>query len=416
VTTFTSPLFVKPVGIREVGGQLYVADNGAHKILRVDPITGFTAEVLAVSNVFWLSGRSDGKLVVATLAQVVFVYDPESGEVGPDLLTPVGGTTWITAEVDKWGTCGEVNAIYIVAMGGGGNTSNWRYAGGVLTSNPFGPSSANGTVGNTKKCQDIVGHYVWVFVPHPDEAIWRVQGLADVFASLIAVKPATWPVEDAFDNNTFNRGLAILKYGVVSGEPFDSKPSLTCMMAQTCWSLIGCSADHIANMPFTQQMAFVQGGMLGSFPRPNIKGRDLYGVLYIINRSSLRFCKEGKALMDGLLAFCSPMFGQELPPIAQRLPSPDFDIQMDVETVGGNWVVKFRDKYNNAKTPEAGLVVRLWVDEWLPEEQDLGTLASPWTIAAPTLTPGQHSRRCLPVVGSVPDPGKYRGRATVCSM
>jgi hypothetical protein len=229
---------------------------------------------------------------------------------------------------------------------------------------------------------------------------------------VIAARPPGYPTEDVYDHPTAQRGREVLRWGAGEGVLHETYPTFTCQMSGQCWSLIGCTADYLAQKSFAELAAFIQGGMFGSFPRPEIKGRDLYAFMYLIYRSSQRFLNEGNALMSALRSFCLPTFGQELPPVTQDPPQTETDIQMRVVVEGPNLRVSFTDKYFSRVTPEAGLIVRVLVDEGFNEEIDLGTVGTPWIIPMPQLTAGQHSLRALPVSG-VPDLGHYRGQATV---
>lgn len=405
--------FVKPTSIREIGGTLYVADNGANAVYKLG-LDGAKLKVLDVPGAFWIDGMSDGRLIVAALTGMIYIIDPKAPSLGNMLQSPAA--PWVAVDNDKNGTCGPKDEFVVVAMTGGtepsANVSWRRYQDGILKPHALGGGSGIMTNGDIAYCQDVYGHYPWPISHHPDEGTMMVAGLSDVFPSLLAARPDNYPAEDAYDAALAHRGRDIIRYGAPASVPYGKYPSFTCQMSDTHWSLLGCTGDWIAQKSFADAAAFVQGGMFGSFPRPEIKGRDLHAVLYPIYRSSQRFLREGAALMNALKAFCLPLYGQELPAVAQRLPNVELDVQMDVRVEAGNLAVKFSDRYGHPKAPEAGLVVRLIVDEGLPEQRELGTLASPWTIPVPALPKGQHSL-CSPAVSGVPDLGKYKDRATM---
>lgn len=403
------PSFVNPTSIREVNGVLYVADSGAIYTL----VDGVKTKLLDVPQAFWVDYLSDGRLVVATLQRAVYIIDPANPVLGANLMGSTSSTSWITVSVDRNGTFGPVDEFTVINMGGAGNTDLWRYQDGVMKYKPIPGALGLCTVGTSNFCQNLSGHYPWVGEHHPDEAVLMAQGLTDVFPALIAARPQSYPAgDDGYDSALFFRGTNIIRFGTVSGVEYGTRPSFTCQIAETSWSLIGCSADSIAEKSFADAAAFVQAGMLGSFPRPEIKGLDLLAILYVFYRSSQRFLREGNALIDQLRAFCASLLGQELPAIAQRLPVSG-DIHMEVLASGSSMGVQFFwHPYGHAATPEHGLVVRVFVDEGLPEQMDLGEVSAPWTLAIPSLAPGQHSVRCVPVSG-FSDLGKYRGRAVV---
>jgi hypothetical protein len=154
-------------------------------------------------------------------------------------------------------------------------------------------------------------------------------------------------------------------------------------------------------------VAFVQKGMAGSFPRPFLKGRSLYALLYHLNASSLRYMKEGASLLDGLKAHLTPTFGQELPALSP-LPYagvPGSDTFVEVR----NGKVAFMNNVENPKTVPSALLVDVFVDEGLPGQQVFRGIASPWDVIIPSLAPGQHSIRPIVTNGD----RTYWGRATV---
>jgi hypothetical protein len=412
--------FVSPVSIREINGLLYVTDKGDGTIWTVT-LAGVKTKLMDQPGAFWVDHFSNGDLAVATLGGVVRRISPAGVVLQTWITLASQSTGWTTVSVDRNGTFGPADEFAVIVAVGMSNVSFWRLQGGVLKGTkdaviePTGGGAwgGNASVGNTRWCQDPIGHYPWVAEHHPDEAVLLVQGIANVFPSLIAARPANYPAEDAFDLTLFDRGREIIRYGVGPGSPYFEKPSFTTHISEIGWSLIGATADWIAVKSYADAASFVQQGMFGSFPRPEIKGKDLLAILYVIYRSSQRFLKEGKPLIDGLRAFCAPLLGQELPTISHVLPV-DGDLWLDFVDEGANLRLKASTHSQivatyHASTIPVGLVVRVFVDEGLPEQQDLGTLASPWVMPKPILT-GQHSLRCKAESG-VTNLNKYRGWA-----
>jgi hypothetical protein len=146
--------------------------------------------------------------------------------------------------------------------------------------------------------------------------------------------------------------------------------------------------------------------MAGSFPRPFLKGRSLYALLYHLNASSLRYMKEGGALLDNLKAYLLPTFGQELPALpVQYQGVPGSDTFVEVR----NGKVAFMNNVENPKTVPATTLVDVFIDEGLPGQQVIRGIASPWDVIIPSLGPGQHSIRPVVTNGD----RTYWGRATV---
>jgi hypothetical protein len=171
-------------------------------------------------------------------------------------------------------------------------------------------------------------------------------------------------------------------------------------MSDSGWSGIGVTADFICAESFSNQAAFINRGMLGSYPR-RIVGRDLYNVLYFLGRSSQRGFREGKPYFDALKAYCSPMFGQELPQIAQTLPDSSNDIFMRATVTNGVIKVIYHDIWWNPKAPEPGFSASVMVDE----TTTVGDGA--------VLSPGQHALR---PVSAKTATRQYRGWSSVVTV
>jgi hypothetical protein len=412
VTVFATGL-TRPTSLRVTSdGTLYVADHGAGSIVKITAAGLKSTLLTGIPDIFWIDTTSTDQLVIGTLQLGVYIVNPLAPSLSNVINTPNGSDRpWLTVSVDREGTWGPVDEFTVIAIGGSGNIDLWRYQDSLFQYQPIPQGFGILQSGNTQNCQDFVGHYVWVAEHHPDEAIMLVQGLSNMHPSLLACRPTGYPTEDAYDHASATRGREVIKWGAGEGVLHDTYPTFTCQMSLNCGSLIGCTADYLAQKSFAELAAFIQDGMFGSFPRPEIKGRDLYAMMYLIYRSSQRFLNEGNTLMSQLRSFCLPTFGQEPAPVTQDPPNSETNIHMRVLVEGPNLRVRFQDKYEAGATPEAGLIVRILVDEGFSQEVDLGNLGTPWITPVPTLTAGQHSLRALPVSG-VSYLGKYRGQAT----
>lgn len=367
---------------------------------------------------FYLDLDEFDRFVCLTLNLGVFTIDPNNP--APVQVRPFGELeTWAAISVDRNGTCGEKGNMLIAGTHIKNNASAYMRRAGVWIDalDHFGRSSGQRTVGSSTLQVDILGHYGWSLVYGEDDASIYSEGASDLQGSILCPRGPHFAAEDNYDHYAFVGGRTIIEMGCGPGTPYGSVPSFTCQMSDQGWSAMGITADYVADMPFAQQAAFIQAGMLGSFPRPYIKGRDLYRVLYLLNSSSQRFLREGVTLMQGLLSYCAPMFGQELPAIAQpNIDATDTNYFVDVNVSAGVLSLRFRDQWGNNKAGyEPGATFRIYVNEGFTSQIDAGQVAGTATVPLPPLASGQHSVRAVYVSGSS-NPFIYRTRASVVVM
>jgi hypothetical protein len=375
-------------------------------------ITGGTPQLFVnLANAFYLDHFSNGDLCVGTLTPGLYRVT-----TGMGIITPLYGAarlnSWVQVSVDRNGTCGAKDTVYFAGSHFGTNDNIIIVKPNQLAqtgTQVFGSVQGQMSVGPLLYTMDPFGHYPWSFVVHEDEASIFVEGESDGQPSIWARNAGQFPDFGVYDHATFGTGIYIIRTGVDFSQPIGNVPSFTCQMSDSGWSGIGVCADVIAAMPYEEQVAFVQQGMAGSFPRPFLKGRSLYALLYHLNASSLRYLHEGGALLDNLKTYLAPTFGQELPALS---PLPYAGVPGSdtfVEVRGGK--VAFMNNVENPKVVPSSLLVDVFVDEGLPGQQIIRGLSSPWDVIIPSLAPGQHSIRPVVTNGD----RTYWGRATVVS-
>jgi hypothetical protein len=383
------------------GRQFATDKKGVYEITGGTPVLH-----VSIANAFYLDHFSNGDLCVGTLSPGLFRV---AGTSVTSLCGAARLNSWVQVSVDRNGTCGPKDTVYFAGSHFGTNDNIIIIRPGGLPqtgTQVFGSVQGQMSVGPLIYTMDPFGHYPWSFVVNEDEASIFVEGESDGQPSIWVRNAGQFPNFGVYDHATFGTGIYIIRTGVDFSQPIGNVPSFTCQMSDSGWSGIGVCADVIAAMPFDEQVAFVQKGMAGSFPRPFLKGRSLYALLYHLNASSLRYMKEGGALLDNLKAYLLPTFGQELPALPvqyQGVPGSD----TFVEVRGG--LVWFMNNVENPKVPPTGLLVDVFIDEGLPGQQIIRGLASPWDVIIPSLGPGQHSIRPVVTNGD----RTYWGRATV---
>lgn len=284
--------------VRCTGSMLYVADSKNGLLVEVHPDTGAKRTVASIHGAFWVDRFSNGDLCVATNSGQVSRVST-AGVV--TFLFRVGANhRWITCSVDREGTCGEVDTVLVIHMiGSNVDFWRWRPSSGKVT-NGFGVSQGVATVGNVLKTQDVTGHYPWVAEYHPIYAMMLVQGTSNPQPGVIAAR-ANSVVNDPYDHFLYNKGRLVIFNGgtlspVANGD-YRTTPSFTAFMAFQGGSYVGCSLEHIGEMPPAKAAAFVRSGMIGTTPRP-VAPDAMRALLYAAWLGTQTYLLEGKPFLD----------------------------------------------------------------------------------------------------------------------
>ena len=304
ITEFASG-FGLATSIRAIGHKLYVADNRAGAVWELDAHTAAQRKVCDLRSVFWLDSTSTGKLLACRLNDAVHLIDPTSGTVGPSLVpgtVEIPSKTWVQVSVDRSGTFGPVDAFTSLASTGVSNIRFWRST--ITGERIDAPKGGLGrmTVGNTRYVADHTGHYPWIAEHHPDDGCILVQGFANFQPTVIAVKhPSVERPTPAVPNVSLaSKGETLM---ITGGKKLDGTdaPSFTALMSLEGWSLLGCTADYIAEMDYADSAAFVRRGMIGSTPRI-LTSDEMRALLYWLYYNSQRHLREGASLINDLMA------------------------------------------------------------------------------------------------------------------
>lgn len=287
---------------RAIGPTVFMVDQTGNRVLAIDPLTETTPRVVVskIDSPFWIDYFSNGDLCVTTNVKATYRINPASGAVSTakQLMPPqfVGDTrTWVTVDVDRHGTFGEVDSFVVIQVQGAGNIDLFRVRPGGQYQHSLRSNEGAATVGDIRYVSDSNGHYPWVAVHHPDEGLLAVQGFANLNLGIIAVASKG----DSYDHGLLGVGRQVIAYGQATPSP--NVPSFTALMAIQGGSLVGCSLDHIGDMSFDAAEAFIRAGMIGSVPR-TLDKTAMRGVMYYAYRNSQRFLREGDPLIKALLA------------------------------------------------------------------------------------------------------------------
>ena len=228
--------------------------------------------------------------------------------------------TWIWLDVDRKGNIGRVDDILIAisetlgsADAGGTVVSNnvvWRMPAdktqgqGAVVISPGWPVAARS--GLAKNIREPLGHYPWAIAIDDQEARFVTVGYANV--GLFSVRRASLPGDlfhdpILYDNAKFVRGFMIFETGTVPGFGYNYdehgvgfsgilgyRPGFSSVHGTQGYNLFGSvpNFDDLALRTDEDLAAYIQNGMGGSVPRPEITGNDLRDLIYFIRKNSLQ--------------------------------------------------------------------------------------------------------------------------------
>lgn len=383
-------------------GTVYAADNTGGRILKITA-AGVVSVLCSLPGAFAMDATSTGKLVVVdSINTGVFIVDPATGSVSPDLM-PANRHAFLafgTVSVDRNGTIGPKDNFLVSRSHGQANGNEHFHFSqtAYLGAAPFGGSDGAAVIGDMAHGYEAY-HYPWTLAIHPIFALVRVQGMGNVIGQTFRPAMAGDVDEDRYDHYLYLRGVGILKTGSIATSPPGLRPSFTALMNLSGWSNLGCTADFMAEKSYADLAAFIQGGMIGSVPRPEIVGADLLAVGYVILRCSQRFLREGAALIDGWRGFIGPVPATNPNTDIAWEPPPSSSLYM----VADKAMVQLVDNNGNSHPFAAGTTIRVIADQGTSAERDLGIVAAPYTMPTFSLAPGPHALSCKMQSGGAPN-------------
>ena len=415
-----------PASVRCVkGGRTFIASYGKAKVNNVlsgsdgallEIVDGVPKKIIDIPRAQFVDFEADDAgnmtaLIVVTTNSQIYRIKPDAPSLDKQLMPAAYASSdtlnaiFLQVEVDRKGTIGQKNAAYIIRSHGSGNIDGWRVTGDTVkyVSEWLDAGFGRSNVGSTHSCGDAIGHYVWTVAVSPTIALLRTQGLSNASPSYFRPTLPSDPPEDACDDQLMQRGLYIVRTGSMKG--FGAIPSFTAQLDECGWSLLGITADYIAQMSYADAAAFVQRGMFGIFPRPDLTGYNLLAILYYLYRSSQRFLLEGKPLMDGLRAFIGPV---SFDPADPHFPiNPANDNFLEVHESGGKLRVEaWGQDWQRTTPPDPTLTARVYVDQGTVGEKDLGVFKVLQSFDKPkglaTTANGQHAWRAVPINPKTP--------------
>jgi hypothetical protein len=386
-------------------GDVYACDEAAGAIYQM--LFPRATVVTGLVRPFCIRRTSRGTLLIATVHLHVYEYDPATDILSPNKMpaqylrtVPATQKEWTWIGVDEAGTLGPKDEFYVCDSSSTNNVAVWHFRndGSVLFNAQVMGQQSTTTVGDNAHGVEW-SHYFWTVVPHTSQALLRSTGFANCFPTYLRAPIPSDAPEEPHDHALYRRGEEVIKYGTARSMPADVRPSLTALMTPTGASLLGITPDYMvqrAKINGWQWLeAYIKGGMGGTTKRPELVGRDLYGLFYLIVKSSSQYLSEGASLWQQaknyILAFYPSAAINDGGFAARKMDGSETFLRASV--VSGFVQVKGEDKWGNKKAINPAVVIDVIVDEGRPGEQKYAMWSSPW-MQPITLSPGPHAITC----------------------
>ncbi len=208
------------------------------------------------------------------------------------------GGSWIWLDVDTKGNVGPRDDILVAITTGFNNTFTGRVsADGSRSTRFLGNGNNRTTFGVATGSNDGMGHYPWAIAIDDQEA--RVLGTGFGSMGVAEARPLLTSDPVGYDSAAYVRGHDIYWAGTVPGfeirqiigvQPLGPRPSFIAIHGPAGVSRLGNvpNFDDLALLSDAQIAAYIQSGMGGSVPRPEVTGNDLRALIYFIRKNSLQ--------------------------------------------------------------------------------------------------------------------------------
>lgn len=208
-------------------------------------------------------------------------------------------TEWIWLDVDRRGNIGPVDDIlFSSSRDSGANAHLWRYSKDGSRKKVFAENWDSDIMdGQLSYAQEVGGHYPWAVAIDDEEARFVTGGFGNLNAiSVRRFLPSDpvyqWTKAGSPEMTAFKNGGRIYERGTVMGFPYASRPTFSYINGNRGSNGIGStpSFDELVELyPTDEALAnYIQKGMGGVIPRPEITGNDLRDLIFFIRRSSLQ--------------------------------------------------------------------------------------------------------------------------------
>ena len=200
--------------------------------------------------------------------------------------------SWIWFDVDTVGTIGPKDDILLaVSVGFPGNTILRRLSIDGTTVVNVGSDGGPLTDGQAQFTADPGSHYPWGIAISRTEGRFVSAGFGTTGIMSWRIMQPTDPPYTISPNN-YSNGRTIWLTGTVGGFPWGSRPAFSAIGGDRGVSHLGVIPsfdDLMTRYPDDASLGnYIQSGMGGSVPRPEITGNDLRDLIYFVRRNSIQ--------------------------------------------------------------------------------------------------------------------------------
>lgn len=299
-------------------GTVYVGDRGnkavrAIKNGQVSTVVGSKFPTIPspiVVSPMVIRFDSRGNIIVGDAdagGSAIFRIDPMAHTVTKIHDIPSGDGKWMWLDVDRYGPAnspygnvGPKDDILWALTTGGNNTFTGRIsADGTRYDRLFGNGLDPITHGLASQVNDGMGHYPWAIAVHKSQS--KIIGTGSGSMGVAQARLAVQSDRRSLDVRAFSAGLSVFNLGSVSAFSGNigagsggfigssPRPAFDAVHGPRGQSRLGNlpNFDDMAEWSNAVLATYIQAGMGGTVPRPELTGDDLRDLIYFIRRESL---------------------------------------------------------------------------------------------------------------------------------
>lgn len=380
--------------------SVYACDETAGIVYKVDPVAQTKTPIITgLDRPFCIRRLSTGKLLVATLGLAVYEIDLAAGTLGPNRMPvqearsiPAAEQQWTWLGVDEYGVLGPVDTVVVTDSTAHQNVAQWQIEpnGTVSLNQGFWKNGSSVTnLGNAATSAEWI-HYGWSFTFHSQQGIALTQGFAQMYPTVVRAPIPSDVPEEQHDHMLYRRYQEIVKSGTSRKNP-QLRPSFTALMNPSGWGLLGITADYMVQQATTRGWAwletFIQSGMGGMTPRPEIVGRDLLAMFYGIVKCSQQYLSRGAMLWIAAKVYVIGKY-----PTAASSDGADGntvplmgggELFLRAIVSDGKLTVRGEDKWGNPKAIPMSATVTVELDQGPVGGTQSFALVAPWQMPMP---------------------------------